>query len=449
MELMAEELPYVAVVKDELLGSVCSSCFKESTQAAKQVSRCSGCKVVSYCSKACQKRDWTDHKPECISLTRMPTNYQRVPHVEARFIARIAWKRARGDEGIAYNGRKFTDLMNHRENIEKNAGRMEYFVNLSLLLADYMGNDCPSRDALLDIFGKVAINAYSVDRLGRGLYIGISIHDHSCAPDMEIDFDGPKMILRALKEKGLKYNKDLRVSYINAKPPKTTEERQEELKRYFFRCTCERCQDEERNRIVLSVLCKNCSRGVCPVDKSFEKLNCKQAIYFARVSPVEVNDALGYNAEAALWHKRNDKTMNFKDVQGCRRLLAECLAVYEKCSPVLSHLNLHLAQLVRDICMLTVTADNPKIAAHFATLGLEAYDYHFSKCDIEMTARYQAAALCLKLADPASLESIKLCKKTRDLAILSLGPNSPVVAGLEQDLAILSMMRNFKNNGVH
>ena len=28
---------------------------------------------------------------------------------------------------------------------------------------------------------------------------------------MEIDFDGPKMILRALKEKGLKYNKDVGV----------------------------------------------------------------------------------------------------------------------------------------------------------------------------------------------------------------------------------------------
>ena len=106
----------------------------------------------------------------------MPTNCQRVPHEEARFIARIAWKRARGDEGIAYNGRKFTDLMNRmilaryvgncalaisdRENIEKTAGRMEYFENLSLLLADYMGDDCPSRDALLDIFGKVSI--YSI-----------------------------------------------------------------------------------------------------------------------------------------------------------------------------------------------------------------------------------------------------------------------------------------------
>ena len=44
-----------------------------------------------------------------------------------------------------------------REDIEKNAGRMEYFENLSLLLSDYMGNDCPSRDALLDIFGKVPI----------------------------------------------------------------------------------------------------------------------------------------------------------------------------------------------------------------------------------------------------------------------------------------------------
>ena len=65
---------------------------------------------------------------------------------------------------------------------------------------------------------------------------------------------------------------------------------------------------------------------------------------------------------------------NYRLCSGCRRLLAECLAVYEKCSPVLSHLNLHLAQLVRDICMLTVTADNPKIAARFATLGLEAYE---------------------------------------------------------------------------
>ena len=71
---------------------------------------------------------------------------------------------------------------------------MEYFENLSLLLSDYMGDDCPNRDTLLDIFGKVpiystivfqqylklrtnfyvqvAINAYSVGRLGRGLYVG-------------------------------------------------------------------------------------------------------------------------------------------------------------------------------------------------------------------------------------------------------------------------------------
>jgi len=45
-----------------------------------------------------------------------------------------------------------------------------------------------------------------------------------------------------------------------------------------------------------------------------------------------------------------------------------------------------------------------------------------------MTARYQAAALCLKLADPASLESIKLCRKVRILqaAILNRGVKSRI-----------------------
>lgn len=27
--------------------------------------RCSHCKVISYCTKECQKSDWKDHKPTC------------------------------------------------------------------------------------------------------------------------------------------------------------------------------------------------------------------------------------------------------------------------------------------------------------------------------------------------------------------------------------------------
>lgn len=32
------------------------------------LSKCSRCKAVSYCSKACQKKDWGHHKPKCTAL---------------------------------------------------------------------------------------------------------------------------------------------------------------------------------------------------------------------------------------------------------------------------------------------------------------------------------------------------------------------------------------------
>uniref|UniRef100_A0A0G4GPT6 MYND-type domain-containing protein n=1 Tax=Chromera velia CCMP2878 TaxID=1169474 RepID=A0A0G4GPT6_9ALVE len=37
--------------------------------AESRLLKCSGCLRVKYCSKVCQKRHWTDHRPDCdISL---------------------------------------------------------------------------------------------------------------------------------------------------------------------------------------------------------------------------------------------------------------------------------------------------------------------------------------------------------------------------------------------
>lgn len=44
--------------------SICSSC-KSSTAKF----RCSSCKLVNYCSRECQRNDWSKHKRKCYTAT--------------------------------------------------------------------------------------------------------------------------------------------------------------------------------------------------------------------------------------------------------------------------------------------------------------------------------------------------------------------------------------------
>ena len=47
--------------------STCNTCRKEKTEHQK-LQQCSRCKAVSYCSRACQKKDWKQHKTKCKQL---------------------------------------------------------------------------------------------------------------------------------------------------------------------------------------------------------------------------------------------------------------------------------------------------------------------------------------------------------------------------------------------
>ncbi|KAE9396397.1 hypothetical protein BT96DRAFT_1021389 [Gymnopus androsaceus JB14] len=48
------------------IGQACHSCFTDSSGT--NLSRCSKCMSVAYCSAECQKRDWTSHKAICKAL---------------------------------------------------------------------------------------------------------------------------------------------------------------------------------------------------------------------------------------------------------------------------------------------------------------------------------------------------------------------------------------------
>ncbi|KAF9135363.1 SET and MYND domain-containing protein 3 [Mortierella sp. GBA39] len=81
--LVFKEMGYCQVVNDASLPSVCSACFKDtreeqgedeksasaggiSASNQRKLVRCAGCKVVWYCNKTCQIKDWKlHHQLEC------------------------------------------------------------------------------------------------------------------------------------------------------------------------------------------------------------------------------------------------------------------------------------------------------------------------------------------------------------------------------------------------
>ncbi|CBQ68348.1 conserved hypothetical protein [Sporisorium reilianum SRZ2] len=63
--------PEVAVLSTALLDQRCSACYSPpiiSDSGAGKLQRCSACKLIRYCSAACQKRDWPAHRDECKAL---------------------------------------------------------------------------------------------------------------------------------------------------------------------------------------------------------------------------------------------------------------------------------------------------------------------------------------------------------------------------------------------
>lgn len=56
----------------ENLVNSCLACNKSREDNDGKLSTCSGCKQAHYCSRECQKADWSKHKPFCISLKPKP-----------------------------------------------------------------------------------------------------------------------------------------------------------------------------------------------------------------------------------------------------------------------------------------------------------------------------------------------------------------------------------------
>ena len=65
---------YVGQIEHEYMSmhklSVCSNCLAIGFQ--KTLKRCNGCRLVDYCSKECQKNNWSKHKHFCNMVQGKP-----------------------------------------------------------------------------------------------------------------------------------------------------------------------------------------------------------------------------------------------------------------------------------------------------------------------------------------------------------------------------------------
>lgn len=202
--------------------------------------RCANCKYMHYCSKECQRTDWSVHRHECPKF-QTATEFQGDDLT--RILIRILIK-------LKIDRSALNSLCDHYEELTKDALKMRTLRVISRYIGTIMGpeffQDFTSKE-LVSSFGKVVINCLKIsnydmsENLGTGIYLSISKLDHSCAPNCVVVFDGIKADVRVIK--GFASEAPV-ISYASLLSIR--DDRQKFLKEnYYFTCVCSRCIKSE------------------------------------------------------------------------------------------------------------------------------------------------------------------------------------------------------------
>ncbi|WBW70900.1 histone lysine methyltransferase Set6 [Schizosaccharomyces osmophilus] len=217
-----------------ILTTHCSGCTSEG----QKTQRCTACKTIHYCSKACQKADWPLHKLECKALQASRHN-GTLPSI-CRLLIRLY--------AMSLGNPKSTELLeSHITDFPKVAASWTDAELIASAASHYTKSY--QTDLFRSLFCKVAINSMnlvtcSFDRLGVCLDTALSRINHLCEPNCHIIFEGYRAMLVASRK--IEKDEQLFISYTDVRVPQSI--RQKQLKKkYFFNCECERCAKESSN----------------------------------------------------------------------------------------------------------------------------------------------------------------------------------------------------------
>ncbi|XP_074028951.1 SET and MYND domain containing, class 3 isoform X3 [Leptinotarsa decemlineata] len=257
--IILQEKPFVYVLSSKFRTERCDFCFSKG-----ELLKCSVCRYVYYCGRACQKEGWSIHKLECRNLMKI---HPRILPDAGRMLARLIRILGHGGNELkSYytkkDYRKFKDLMSHYSDIKNDQNRMEHFSSLYGVLSEFFnGEILPNSAELLGMYCRMCVNSFSIGNqefqsVGTGLYLGASVVDHSCKPNAVVTFEGTTLIMRVLENiTSLDWTK-IFISYIDVMAVK--KERQAELEStYYFLCQCPKCLGPEPITEMTGAACPN------------------------------------------------------------------------------------------------------------------------------------------------------------------------------------------------
>lgn len=244
--------PFLIVVENAALDRVCSECLFETPGSLK---RCTACKVAQYCSVTCQSVAWKSiHKEEC-------RIYKKLPQVAPTAVRGLIQLLLRKEISALAPDSRWAELEGHAAELQKH-NRWDEIVLQARAAVEWTASPQSYMEPAVHVLCRVCLESFLGKRvltsfqmatnafratLADNTPIGLcfepmaSLANHSCVPNATIMFDGRHMTLRALDD--IKMGEQVFISYIDGTQTKV--ERQQELAdRYFFKCQCEKCEQD-------------------------------------------------------------------------------------------------------------------------------------------------------------------------------------------------------------
>ncbi|KAI0213745.1 Histone-lysine N-methyltransferase SMYD3 [Lamellibrachia satsuma] len=389
--------PYAHVLSGSERNSRCDECLNSPDKLL----RCSACHVAWFCSKLCQRRAWLLHKAECACLQRVAP---RIPTDSVRFFFRILLKqqshehRRQVDDFLGVK-RSFADLESHVEEIKKDPKRMEEFLVLSQTLRVFVGDDWPMPGAseLLQVFGKMVINSFSIcdgemQPIGVGIYLGASCMDHSCRPNAIAVFSGTELHVRNTvaidtsqpikfyisyidHEHNIGYTTTFYISYIDQLLPRS-ERRTQLVMQYYFTCDCPVCTDDHQEKMMLSIKCptENCRAAITQrEDGSIATCHdCKRTEFDS--SYTRENSKLVAHSQMTL-----EKVKQLKKDKDYEAVLETCENCLQKQQQLLHQNNIYVVQITDCAFDAAIQLSNWLKALEYGCRTLEQYRLYYPK----------------------------------------------------------------------
>jgi hypothetical protein len=208
----------------------------------------------------CQKEDWSSfHKhKECKFYRKILTTedqhreeFKSSLHAPYDTMLRLYLMIKAKPEVVSqkytmFNGteRSFADLMQDDGQLKKREKAVGFSIALFYQIDPTFMNSMEEVDLMREVYHKIRINSHFIQGnelvpIGHGLSIETSALNHSCRPNLGVNFKGNKQEMRAMRD--IAFGEEVTTNYIDQNFPKEVRHQQLAIN-WEFICKCQRCE---------------------------------------------------------------------------------------------------------------------------------------------------------------------------------------------------------------